>query len=75
MTNSANYRMPGIGTTSRTQPSASTDAAIDQSASAESSEETCECGHPIAHHDAVALRYCAVTLAGSLTRGCVCDAH
>jgi hypothetical protein len=75
MTNSVNYRVPGIESTSRTGSSAGTDAASDPSASAESEEETCECGHPLARHDAIASRYCGVTIAGSLTRGCVCDAH
>jgi hypothetical protein len=32
----------------------------------------CVCGHPQAQHDAVAARYCGATIAGSLTRRCVC---
>jgi hypothetical protein len=34
---------------------------------------TCEtCNHPVALHDVIGLRFCAATLAGSLSRGCVC---
>ena len=72
MTNSANYRLPGIGTIPRTGAAEGAAGPADQSPSGEASEETCECGHPRALHDAVASRYCAVTVAGSLTRGCVC---
>jgi hypothetical protein len=75
MTNSVNYRLPGIGPNSQPEPSANTGTAGEEADSAESAEGACECGHPVARHDAVALRYCAVTIAGSLTRGCVCDAH
>jgi hypothetical protein len=32
----------------------------------------CVCGHPQTQHDAIAARYCGVTIAGSLTRRCVC---
>jgi hypothetical protein len=39
---------------------------------AESRQEACACGHPRAEHDAVAARYCAATISGSLARGCVC---
>jgi len=74
LTNSANYRLPGIGALPRTGASGNADATIEQSPSDESSAETCVCGHPIADHDAIATRYCAVTVAGSLDRGCVCSA-
>ena len=33
----------------------------------------CACGHPVADHDSVALRYCRATASGSLHRGCICD--
>lgn len=32
----------------------------------------CMCGHPLERHDAVASRYCEVTISASLERGCVC---
>lgn len=38
-------------------------------------QEACACGHPLAHHDATAIRYCAATILGSLTRGCACAAR
>lgn len=30
------------------------------------------CPHPTDHHDTIAARYCAASLAGRFTRGCVC---
>ncbi len=30
------------------------------------------CPHPVAAHDAIALRFCRATLAASIDRGCVC---
>jgi hypothetical protein len=30
------------------------------------------CPHPLAGHDPIGLRFCQATLAGALTRGCVC---
>jgi hypothetical protein len=30
------------------------------------------CPHPVADHDAIALRFCRATLAGAGVRGCVC---
>jgi hypothetical protein len=30
------------------------------------------CGHPTASHDRIALRFCAATQAGALSRGCLC---
>ena len=30
------------------------------------------CEHGVAHHDAIALRYCKATLVSELTRGCIC---
>lgn len=32
----------------------------------------CVCGHPVERHDAVAKRYCGVTVSANLDRGCVC---
>ena len=35
----------------------------------------CEaCSHPRTLHDPIALRYCAATTSGTLTRRCVCSA-
>jgi hypothetical protein len=65
LTNSVNYRLPGVGTT----------IAIEHAPHSGSPEEFCECGHPHAQHDAVASRYCAASIAGSLTRRCVCSAR
>jgi len=31
------------------------------------------CGHPVRAHDAIGTRFCAATMAGALTRGCVCQ--
>ena len=36
------------------------------------SADECECGHPIADHDAIATRYCRATTTGALPRGCMC---
>ena len=75
LTNSANYRVPGIKTLPRSESAGSTTVTIEQlPAAEEDSEAMCECGHPTAHHDVIAARYCAVTVAGSLPRGCVCSA-
>jgi hypothetical protein len=30
------------------------------------------CGHPLASHDAISLRYCQATQAQALTRNCIC---
>jgi hypothetical protein len=30
------------------------------------------CPHLLDRHDALALRYCAATMASALTRGCIC---
>jgi hypothetical protein len=30
------------------------------------------CPHPLAHHDAIGLRFCAATTAGAVVRGCIC---
>jgi hypothetical protein len=32
----------------------------------------CGCGHPLQRHDAIAARFCEATVAGALTRGCIC---
>jgi hypothetical protein len=32
----------------------------------------CQCGHPLDEHDLVASRYCRATVAGGLTRDCMC---
>ena len=72
LTNSANYRLPGVGTL---PPAGSTEgetATPGQSASAEASDEMCACGHLHAQHDAIAARFCVATIAGSLERHCVC---
>jgi hypothetical protein len=61
-----NYRLPGVGAVPLEQPP-STETSAD-------SAELCECGHAHADHDKVAARYCAATIAGSLTRGCLCAA-
>jgi len=34
--------------------------------------QVCGCGHPVADHDVIAVRFCDATLAGVLARGCVC---
>ena len=37
-------------------------------------DEACSvCGHPARAHDAIGTRFCAATMAGALTRGCVCQ--
>lgn len=37
-------------------------------------DETCSvCGHPMRAHDAIGSRFCAATMAGALTRNCVCQ--
>jgi hypothetical protein len=72
LTNSANYRLPGVGTLPRAGSSGGSAVSVEQLPSADSSEEMCVCGHPQAQHDAVAARYCGATIAGSLTRRCVC---
>jgi hypothetical protein len=33
------------------------------------------CPHPIAHHDAIGLRFCRATLDSAIARGCVCRAE
>jgi hypothetical protein len=30
------------------------------------------CAHPWDTHDVISARYCSATIAGALTRGCVC---
>ena len=36
--------------------------------------DTCStCPHPLEQHDAIALRYCAATMAAALGRGCICQ--
>jgi hypothetical protein len=30
------------------------------------------CSHPMSDHDVISARFCAATIGGSLTRGCVC---
>ncbi len=35
----------------------------------------CQCGHPTVDHDRIAARYCAATVRGHLSRGCVCVAE
>jgi hypothetical protein len=72
LTNSANYRLPGVGTLPRAGSAAEAAAAAEQASRADSGEDMCECGHPQSQHDAIATRYCGVTVAGSLTRRCVC---
>ena len=34
----------------------------------------CPCGHSDERHDPVALRFCLATVAGDLTRACLCRA-
>jgi hypothetical protein len=76
MTNSANYRVPGIGPNTRAGSSGNAAVMVEPSppseSSADSSADTCGCGHPNANHDVVAARYCAATIAGSMARGCIC---
>lgn len=37
-------------------------------------DETCSvCAHPVRVHDAIGTRFCAATVAGAFTRGCVCQ--
>jgi hypothetical protein len=38
----------------------------------EPTPELCGCGHPLQRHDAIAARFCEATLAGVLTRSCIC---
>jgi hypothetical protein len=39
-------------------------------------ERTCQaCAHPWESHDVISTRYCQATIAGALTRGCVCPAR
>ncbi|WP_246258676.1 RGCVC family protein [Amycolatopsis anabasis] len=33
------------------------------------------CPHPWSGHDLIAARYCAATVAGGHSRGCVCTGH
>lgn len=73
MTNSANYRVPGVGASLRAGSPGNVAAAVQQLPPPEGAEDACGCGHPGAHHDAVALRYCAATTTGSMARGCVCS--
>jgi hypothetical protein len=36
---------------------------------------TCDvCPHPAASHDRIGQRFCDATLAGAVTRGCICRA-
>jgi hypothetical protein len=72
LTNSANYRLPGIGTLPQDGSPGTATSTIEQLPATEPTEETCECGHPRAQHDVIAARYCVATTAGSLDRGCVC---
>jgi hypothetical protein len=30
------------------------------------------CPHPLAAHDVIGRRFCAATLTGAITRGCIC---
>jgi hypothetical protein len=34
--------------------------------------ECATCPHPAADHDPIAARFCAATVAGGFSRGCVC---
>ena len=61
-----------MGTLPRAGSSGNAAVTVGQSSSAESAEDLCVCGHPQAQHDAVAARYCGATIAGSMTRRCVC---
>lgn len=73
MTNSANYRVPGIGSKDRADSTGSATVPVESLPPSESAEaDTCGCGHSHARHDAVAARYCAATTAGSMARACVC---
>jgi hypothetical protein len=31
------------------------------------------CPHPVADHDAIALRFCRATMAAAIDRGCACQ--
>lgn len=35
--------------------------------------ELCACGHPLASHDRVGLRYCQASASSGLSRGCICS--
>ena len=72
MTNPANSAAPHTEAIIRAGPSGNAAVMAVQPAPAESLLEACACGHPHADHDAIAARYCAATIAGSLARGCVC---
>ncbi|HEX5401493.1 MAG TPA: RGCVC family protein [Pseudonocardiaceae bacterium] len=46
------------------------DTTIDE---ARHTEEACAaCAHPWAAHDAISTRFCTITVAKALTRGCAC---
>lgn len=38
----------------------------------EDAERCSTCRHPAADHDTLSARYCAATMSGGLTRGCIC---
>ena len=46
-----------------------------QATSGEVATECAVCPHPLPDHDRIAARYCAATVAGEFSRGCVCTAY
>jgi hypothetical protein len=75
MMNSDNSAAPHADAVIRTEPSDNGVVKAVQLTPTEGGQEACACGHPVAHHDATASRYCAATISGSLARGCVCAAR
>ena len=75
MTNPANIAAPHADAILRTGPSGSAAVVAVQLTPTGNWQEVCVCGHPHTHHDAIGLRYCAATISGSMTRGCICAAR
>jgi hypothetical protein len=75
MTNPVNGVAFHADTIIRTESAGGAPVAVVQLTPPESWPEACTCGHLHAEHDAIAARYCAATILGSLDRGCVCAAR
>lgn len=61
--------------TTETMPTTGTPSAQpDTTAAGDSTPaQMCDvCSHPMSDHDVISARFCAATVAGALTRGCVC---
>ena len=55
--------------TTDTMPATSDTTTIEQR---EADEGCLACEHPMSAHDVISARFCAATLAGTLSRRCVC---